>query len=281
MNIFEHFEQHLTEAVKALVAEGALPADIVIPRLLLEPTREASHGDLAANAAMMLAKPAGKKPRELAEAIAAKLAKVEGHREDGGCRSRLHQSRRLIRSFWTKVVGAIVRAGKSYGRSELGRGKKVNVEYVSANPTGPLHVGHCRGAVFGDALASLLAFTGHEVTREYYTNDAGSQIDVLARSVLPALPRGAGRGHRRDPRGALSRRLSEAGRRGARRSSTARRCLEKPESEWLPLDPRLCGRRHARAHQGTIWRSSTSTTRSSSRRRACTTPAPSLRRWRS
>lgn len=233
MNIFEHFEQHLTDAVKALVAEGALPADLAIPRLLLEPAREASHGDLAANAAMMLAKPAGRKPRELAEAIAAKLAKVDGiTRTEVAGPGFINLT--INPAYWTRVVGAIVRAGASYGRSDLGRGKKVNVEYVSANPTGPLHVGHCRGAVFGDALASLLAFTGHEVTREYYNNDAGSQIDVLARSVLlryrealgediGAIPEGLYPGDYLKPVGA------------ALAQQHGRSLLQKPESECLLL----------------------------------------------
>ena len=183
MNIFEHFERHLSEAVSALIADGTLPPGLAVPRLTLEPAREAGHGELAANAAMLLAKPAGKKPRELALAISARLAAVAGIAETEVAGPGFINLT-LEPAFWTKVVSTVVDAGDAYGRSDLGKGSKVNVEYVSANPTGPLHVGHCRGAVFGDALASLLAFTGHEVTREYYTNDAGSQVDTLARSAF-------------------------------------------------------------------------------------------------
>ena len=113
-------------------------------------------------------------------------------------------------------------AGADYGRSDIGQGAPVNVEYVSANPTGPMHVGHCRGAVFGDALANLLAFTGYKVTREYYINDAGAQVDALARSAFLRYREALGEDDRRDPGRALSRRLSQAGRRGARRANTAR-----------------------------------------------------------
>jgi arginyl-tRNA synthetase len=232
MNIFEHFERHLMTAVAALVAEGVLPADLLIPRLTLEPARESSHGDLAANAAMLLAKAAGRKPRDLADTIAAKLAQVEGIAKTevagpGFINLTLHPE------FWTKVVGGIVSVGESYGRSDLGRGNKVNVEYVSANPTGPLHVGHCRGAVFGDALARLLAFTGHAVTREYYINDAGSQIEALARSAflryrealgetIGAIPEGLYPGDYLKPVGeALAKKYD-------------RTLLGQSEAEWLP-----------------------------------------------
>jgi arginyl-tRNA synthetase len=182
---------------------------------------------------MLLAKPAAKKPRELAEAIAAKLAKVEGIAQVEVAGPGFINLT-LDPLYWTKVVGAIATAGADYGRSSLGRGKKVNVEYVSANPTGPLHGGHCRGAVFGDALASLLTFTGHAVTREYYTNDAGSQIDILARSVflryrealgedIGAVPEGFYPGDYLKPVGeTLAKRYGEALR-------------EASESQWLPV----------------------------------------------
>ncbi|MEZ5924832.1 MAG: arginine--tRNA ligase [Hyphomicrobiaceae bacterium] len=233
MNIFEHFEQHLGSAVAELVAEGFLPTGLAIPRLTLEPTREASHGDLAANAAMLLAKPAGKKPREIAEAIGVKLAKVEGIAKVAVAGPGFINLT-IDRVFWTKVVGAIVRAGDSFGKSAFGKGKKVNVEYVSANPTGPLHVGHCRGAVFGDALASLLAFTGHEVTREYYTNDAGSQIDVLARSAYLRYREALGESIGEIPEGLYpGDYLKPVGQ--ALAEQHGKTLLAMPEAEWLPL----------------------------------------------
>ncbi|MGR3709232.1 MAG: arginine--tRNA ligase, partial [Alterinioella nitratireducens] len=148
----------------------------------VEPPRDAAHGDMATNAAMVLAKPAGMKPRDIAGALAGKLAddpRIASAEVAGPGFLNL----RLSASTWQGVIAGILQAGEGYGRSDMGQGQKVNVEYVSANPTGPLHVGHTRGAVFGDALASLLAFSGHEVTREYYINDGGAQVDVLARSV--------------------------------------------------------------------------------------------------
>jgi arginyl-tRNA synthetase len=148
----------------------------------VEPPRDASHGDMATNAAMVLAKPAGLKPRDIATPLADLLAgnaTIASAEVAGPGFINL----RLAPTLWHDVLRAALRAGADFGRSEMGQGRRVNVEYVSANPTGPLHVGHTRGAVFGDALASLLDFTGHEVTREYYINDGGAQVDVLARSV--------------------------------------------------------------------------------------------------
>jgi len=183
MNIFSHFEARVADAAGALVAEGLLPADANIAALSVEPPRDPAHGDLATNAALVLAKPAGLKPRDLAEAFMAKLATGEGVASveiagPGFINIRLEDS------FWAGVVRAILETGEAFARSDIGGGEKVNVEYVSANPTGPMHVGHSRSAVFGDALANLLAFTGHDVTREYYINDAGAQVDVLARSAF-------------------------------------------------------------------------------------------------
>jgi len=168
-------------ANRALIAEGLLPQGIDLSRVLVEPPRDASHGDMATNAAMVLAKDAGKKPREIADALAAKLrsdALVEKVDVAGPGFINLT----LKPAAWLGAVRAAIRAGRDYGRSGIGKGEKVNVEYVSANPTGPMHVGHCRGAVFGDALASLLAFAGFDVTREYYINDAGAQIEALTQS---------------------------------------------------------------------------------------------------
>ena len=159
---------------------------------------------MATNAAMALAKDAGQKPRDLAEKIAERLraddlvAKV-----DVAGPGFINLA--LKPHVWGEELRVVLAAGKDYGRSDTGKSEKVNVEYVSANPTGPMHIGHCRGAVFGDALANLLAFAGYAVTREYYINDAGAQVDVLGALGIPALPRGAGRGHWRHPRGPLSR----------------------------------------------------------------------------
>ena len=183
MNIFSQFEARVADAAKALVAEGVLPAEANIAALSVEPPRDPSHGDLATNAALVLARPAGLKPRDLAEAFKAKLETGEGVAEveiagPGFINIRLNDS------YWAGVLRAILEAGENFARSDIGGGVKVNVEYVSANPTGPMHVGHSRSAVFGDALANLLAFSGHDVTREYYINDAGAQVDVLARSAF-------------------------------------------------------------------------------------------------
>ena len=182
MNIFSHFETRVAEAAKALEAEGVLPAGVNFGAVSVEPPRDPAHGDLATNAALVLAKPAGMKPRNLAEAFKAKLEPGEGVKSveiagPGFINLTLEDG------FWAGLVRAVLEAGEGYARSDIGAGAKVNVEYVSANPTGPMHVGHSRSAVFGDALASLLEFTGFDVTREYYINDAGAQVEVLARSA--------------------------------------------------------------------------------------------------
>jgi arginyl-tRNA synthetase len=182
-NIFAAVLDKVRAANDALIADGVLPAGIDQSRIVVEPPREAAHGDMATNAAMVLAKDARKKPRDLAAAIAEKLraddlvAKVE---VAGPGFINLTLEPRA----WTASLRAVLEEGAAYGRSNLGQGTKVNVEYVSANPTGPMHVGHGRGAVFGDALANLLDFTGFAVAREYYINDAGAQVDVLARSAF-------------------------------------------------------------------------------------------------
>jgi arginyl-tRNA synthetase len=181
-NIFALVLDKVCAASKTLAAEGLLPVEIDQSRIVVEPPREAAHGDMATNAAMVLAKDAGKKPREVAEAIARKLAA-----DDLVARVEVAGpgfiNLTLKPAVWIGALRAVLASGRGYGRSDLGRGAPVNVEYVSANPTGPMHVGHCRGAVFGDALANLLAATGFSVTREYYINDAGAQIDALARSA--------------------------------------------------------------------------------------------------
>jgi len=153
-----------------------------LSRIVVEPPRDPSHGDMATNAAMVLAKDAGRKPRDLAEAIAERL-RAEPEVASVSVAGPGFINLTLQTRVWASELLTAIAAGDAYGRSELGAGEKVNVEYVSANPTGPMHVGHCRGAVFGDALANLLAFAGYDVTREYYINDAGAQVDVLARSA--------------------------------------------------------------------------------------------------
>ena len=182
MNIFAEIRTSVIETLDAMVADGALPAGLSWGNVAVEPPRDAAHGDMATNAAMVLAKPAGQPPRAIAEALVERLAsdpKIDTAEVAGPGFINL----RLAPVVWHDVVAEAIDAGASFGHSGLGAGVKVNVEYVSANPTGPLHVGHTRGAVFGDALASLLAFAGYDVTREYYINDGGAQVDVLARSV--------------------------------------------------------------------------------------------------
>jgi arginyl-tRNA synthetase len=182
-NIFAAVLDKVRAANAALTAEGVLPAGIDQSRIVVEPPREAAHGDMATNAAMVLAKDAGKKPRELAEAIAAKLrADALVAKVDVAGPGFINLT--LKPSAWIGALRAVLEAGPGYGRSKVGQGAPINVEYVSANPTGPMHVGHCRGAVFGDALANLLDVSGFAVTREYYINDAGAQVDVLARSAF-------------------------------------------------------------------------------------------------
>src|SRR3979490_2234624 len=203
-----------------------------LSRVVVEPPRDASHGDMATNAAMVLAKEAKSKPRDLAEAIATKL------RADDLIASVEVAGPGFINlslkpSAWSDALRTVLREGASYGRSAIGVAEKVNVEYVSANPTGPMHVGHCRGAVFGDALASLLTFAGYDVTREYYINDAGAQVDVLARSAylryrealgedIGAVPEGLYPGDYLKPVGAAL-----AAEHGAS-------LVQLPESRWLP-----------------------------------------------
>src|ERR1700731_4340246 len=181
-NIFATVLARVHAGVNALAAEGTLPDGLDLSRILVEPPREAAHGDMATNAAMVLAKPAGEKPRELAEAIAAKL-RGEPLIAEVGVAGPGFINLTLTRAAWIDALRATLAAGGDYGRGDIGHGEPVNIEYVSANPTGPMHVGHGRGAVFGDALANLLAFAEFKVTREYYINDAGAQVDVLARSV--------------------------------------------------------------------------------------------------
>ncbi len=182
MNLFADLRGTVTDALGRLAEEGALPAGLDLSAVAVEPPRDPSHGDMATNAAMVLAKPAGLQPRAIAEALAVKLLedpRIEGADVAGPGFLNL----RLAPAVWQGVVRDVLAAGTGYGRSDLGAGARVNVEFVSANPTGPMHVGHTRGAVVGDALSNLLAFAGWDVTREYYINDGGAQVDVLARSA--------------------------------------------------------------------------------------------------
>ena len=182
MNLFSDIRSLVIDNLTAMTAAGDLPEGLDFANVSVEPPRDAAHGDMATNAAMVLAKPAKMKPRDIAVALAAKLdadARITSAEVAGPGFLNL----RLAPGVWQGVLNTVLAEGVDYGRADLGKGKRVNVEYVSANPTGPLHVGHTRGAVFGDALASLLAYAGYDVTREYYINDGGGQVDVLARSV--------------------------------------------------------------------------------------------------
>jgi len=182
MNLFAEIRSLIVTTLEGMVREGALPDGLNFDPITAEPPRDAAHGDMATNAAMVLAKPAGMKPRDIAETLAGKLAE-DARITSAEVAGPGFLNLRLAPGVWQQVAGAVLAEGTDFGRSALGKGLKVNVEYVSANPTGPLHVGHTRGAVFGDALASLLDFAGYDVTREYYINDGGAQVDVLARSV--------------------------------------------------------------------------------------------------
>ncbi len=233
MTLYARFAAHLNLALDALVLAGDLPAGLERRAITVEPPRDPSHGDLATNAAMVLAKPAGTNPRALAEKIAAELEK----RDEVASVSVAGPgfiNLTLTDDTWRGELMAILEAGDAYGRSTVGEGTTVNVEYVSANPTGPMHMGHCRGAVVGDALASLLEFAGHKVIREYYVNDAGGQVDVLARSAylryrealgedIGEIPEGLYPGDYLKPVGAKL--AAEHG----------DRFVGKPESEWLAL----------------------------------------------
>ncbi|MFU8778815.1 MAG: arginine--tRNA ligase [Roseovarius sp.] len=182
MNLFTDMRDLVLETLAGMQAAGQLPEGLDLASVTVEPPRDAAHGDMATNAAMVLAKPAGLKPREIADALAARLAQ-DARVESAEVAGPGFLNLRLAPAVWQGVVHAALTLGTQYGRTTLGAGKRVNVEYVSANPTGPLHVGHTRGAVFGDALARLLDYVGYDVTREYYINDGGAQVDVLARSV--------------------------------------------------------------------------------------------------
>ena len=183
MNLFSDIRDLVIAALESMVADGSLPAGLDFAAVAVEPPRDALHGDMATNAAMVLAKPAALQPRVIAESLAARLMadpRIAGADVAGPGFLNL----RLDPVIWQGLIRSALVSGKDFGRSSLGQGMRVNVEFVSANPTGPMHVGHTRGAVFGDALARLLSFAGWDVTREYYINDGGAQVDVLARSAF-------------------------------------------------------------------------------------------------
>ena len=233
MDVFAGFHGRVLAAVQQLKHDGVVPHDASIEGITLEPPKDASHGDLATNAAMVLAKAAGKPPRALAERIAPLIA-ADRHVEKVEIAGPGFINLTLAPAFWPSVLRMVLEQGASYGQSTIGKGEAVNVEYVSANPTGPMHVGHCRGAVFGDALANLLAFTGFAVTREYYVNDAGVQVDALARSAylryrealgedIGAIPEGLYPGDYLKP---VGQKLAD---------QHGSELLSLPEEAWLPI----------------------------------------------
>ena len=233
MTILAEIEARIAAALATLKRDGGLPADLDTSKVDLEPTRDPGHGDLACNAAMVLAKPAGMKPREIAEPFCALMARdpLVAKAEIAGPG---FVNLTLRPDAWQGVVGEVLARGRDYGRADIGRGQDVNVEYVSANPTGPMHVGHCRGAVFGDALANLLDFAGWKVTREYYINDAGAQVDVLARSAHLRYLEAMGEDIGDIPEGLYpGDYLVPVGEKLAWEHDTVFRTL--PESDWLPF----------------------------------------------
>jgi len=182
MNVFHHFEQLVADAIAAAGSAGELPADLATANVTVEPPRDPGHGDVATNAALVLAKPARQNPRDIAASLAGRLKSADGV-ASAEVAGPGFINLRMTDAFWRDRLPEILGEGPGYGASSAGGGARVNVEYVSANPTGPLHVGHVRGAVVGDALANLLEKAGYSVVREYYINDSGAQIDTLARSV--------------------------------------------------------------------------------------------------
>ena len=233
MDVFAGFHGRVLAAVQQLKHDGVVPPDASIEGITLGSPKDASHGDLATNAAMVLAKQAGLGPRALAERIAPLLAS-DPHIDKVEIAGPGFINLTLASAFWPRVLRMVLEQGAAYGESAIGKGKAVNVEYVSANPTGPMHVGHCRGAVFGDALANLLAFTGFAVTREYYVNDAGAQVDALARSAYLRYREALGEDIGEIPEGLYpGDYLKPVGEKLA--AQHGKELLAMPESEWLPI----------------------------------------------
>jgi len=233
MDVFAGFHGRVLAAVQQLKHDGVVPPDASIEGITLEPPKDPSHGDLATNAAMVLAKAAGQPPRVLAERLAPLIA-VDTHIDKVEIAGPGFINLTLSFAFWPSVLRMVLEQGASYGRSAIGKGEAVNVEYVSTNPTGPIHVGHCRGAVFGDALANLLDFTGFAVTREYYVNDAGAQVDALARSVFLRYREALGETIGEIPEGLYpGDYLKPVGEKLA--DQHGKELLAMKESEWLPI----------------------------------------------
>ncbi len=231
MSVFKTLQAGVTTTLESVIAEGKLPEGTDLTRITLEPPRDPSHGDASTNAAMVLSKQAGMKPRDLAAILAPAFEAIEGigSAEIAGPG---FINLRLDNSVWLNEIAVILKAGKSYGDSDTGAGEKVNVEYVSANPTGPLHIGHARGTVVGDVLADLLKKTGYDVTKEYYINDAGSQVDTLARSAYLRYREAHGEDIGTIPEGLYPGEYLKAV--GERlKSDFGTDLLEKSEEEWL------------------------------------------------
>lgn len=232
MNVFRYFQSKLDATIEALVAEGALPAGMDISRAGVEPPRDPSHGDIATNAAMVLAKPAKMKPRDIAELLIVKMRDWEEVSE-AEIAGPGFINLRIVDGFWRNAIAGLLKDGMDFGQSDIGAGRKVMVEYVSANPTGPLHAAHARGAVIGDALAALLAKAGFDVTREYYINDAGAQVDTLARSAYLRYREARGEDIGTIPEGFYpGEYLKDVGE--ALSARDGGKWMQSPDEEWLP-----------------------------------------------
>jgi len=230
MNLFADIRVLVIDALDRMVADGALPAGLDTANVAVEPPRDAAHGDMATNAAMVLAGPAKLKPRDIADALVPLLA-ADPRISEATVAGPGFINLRLAPALWQSVALRVLTEGTGFGRSDMGQGSRVNVEYVSANPTGPLHVGHTRGAVFGDALASLLAYAGYDVTREYYINDGGAQVDVLARSVYLRYLEAHGREVAFEDGTYPGDYLIDVGQ--ALKDKVGDRWIDAPEEEWL------------------------------------------------
>ena len=232
MNIFNLFEAEFKSIIETMKVEEILPADVDTGRVVFELPRDASHGDLACNAAMVLAKQVGAKPRDLAAQFATRLQAIDGV-TDIEIAGPGFINMRVKPALWAAELTAIIAAGDDYGRNDSGQGRQVNVEYVSANPTGPLHAAHARGAVLGDAMASMLEFCGWNVIREYYVNDAGGQVDVLARSAYLRYREALGEEIGEIPSGLYpGAYLVDVG--TALAEKVGKQYLDADEDEWLP-----------------------------------------------
>ena len=232
MNAYRHFIDLIVAALQDMQKAGELPEKLDFSTITAEPPRDAAHGDIATNASMVLAKAAARKPRDIAEQL---LARLKGNSDvvDGAVAGPGFINLKLTDAFWRERLRDCLKAGATYGDSNLGKGEAVNVEYVSANPTGPLHVAHARGAVVGDALANLLHKAGFAVTKEYYINDAGAQVDKLGQSTYLRYQEALGLPIGAIPDGLYpGEYLKDIGARIAERDG--RKWLEQPESAWLP-----------------------------------------------